>query len=268
MSDRSVVASVGLPALPSTPVAESRSSQSGIHSSANTAPPADIDWDADRLEKAIVAELADDVFTDVPDFLESMFPSDDLLSAVWTEVSGSGGLYDGYQWCGYPVTPPKHEKHLYKPFVKLVESISRCIPTAERNEVEWCDHHDRTPISLDPCASKVRPDIVATLGEAVPLKLSKPRKDGEDTEVRIPWSRILVPIEMKKRHYPGKVDGDCPALLQLLKYMRMVFHEAVDRSFVLGIVLAHTKMSVYVADRTGVLGSSIFDINEVCYCVT
>ena len=257
------MATAGLPA-PSTPFAESKSSQSGVVSSANTAPPIDIDWDADRLEEAIVAELADDVFTDVPGFLESMFPiSDDLLSAVWTEVSKCGGLYDGDQWCEYPVRPPKHEKHLYKPFVDLVDSITRCVPAASRNDAEWRDHHDHTPISPDPCASKIRPDIIATLGEGVPWKSNKLKKDGGGVEVRIPWSRVLVPIEMKKRYYSGRVDGDCPALLQLLKYMRMVFHEAVDRSFVLGIVLAHTNMSVYVADRTGVLGSSTFDIHEV-----
>ena len=79
------------------------------------------------------------------------------------------------------------------------------------------------------------------------------------------WNRVLVPIEMKKRHYYGGVDGEPPALLQLLKNMRMVFHEAVDRTFVHDIVLAHTNMSVYVADRTGVLRSSSFDIHEVRY---
>ena len=50
---------------------------------------------------------------------------------------------------------------------------------------------------------------------------------------------------MKKRHYYG---GENPALLQLLKCMRMVFHEAVDCTFVLGVVLAHMNMSVHVAD--------------------
>ena len=263
MSDHSAAAAVAPP--PSILIAKSKSSQSGIPSSnTNTASPIDINWDGDRLENAIVSELANDVFTDVPGFLQDMFPvSDDLLSSVWAEASKHGGLYDKSEerWVQYPVRPPKHEKHLYEPFVNLVESIAQCIPAEERNEVEWHNHHDRTPISLDPCASKVRPDIIATLGEGVPLKSNKPRSAGED--VRFPWSRILVPLEMKKRYYHGRVDGDCPALLQLLKYMRMVFHESVDRSFVLGVVLAHTKMSVYLADRTGVLGSHTFDIHEV-----
>ena len=117
----------------------------------------------------------------------------------------------------------------------------------------WRDRHDHVPLSLDPRAPEVRPDIVATLGEGAGLNL--------DAAEAIPWSRILVPIEVKKR---STDENNGPALLQLLKYMHMVFHEAVDRSFVLGIVLAHTKMSVYIADRTGVLGSEIFDIHEAC----
>lgn len=265
MSDFPAVAAVGPP--PSTPVAESKSSQSGIPSSnTNAALPIDINWDRDQLENAIVSELANDVFTDIPGFLQDMFPvSEALLSTVWEQASRHGGLYDNSrdQWVNYPVKPPKHEKHLYEPFVNLVKSIARCIPAEERNEVEWHDHHDRTPISLDRCASKVRPDIIATIGKGVSLQSNKPKQVGGNGTVRIPWSRILVPIEMKKRYYHGQGDGDCPALLQLLKYMRMVFHESIDRSFVLGIVLAHTKMSVYLADRTGVLGSNTFDIHEV-----
>ncbi|EPS96876.1 hypothetical protein FOMPIDRAFT_1025203 [Fomitopsis schrenkii] len=257
------MAAVGPPP-PSTPHAEPTGSQSGVHSShANTTSPITIDWNAFRLEQAIVSELADDVFTDVSGFLEAMFPvSDDLLDTVWAQVSKRKGLYDASeeQWRSYPVKPPKHEKDLYEPFVTLVESISKCIPAEERNEVGWHDCHDRTPLSFDPSASKVRPDIVATLGDGVRLESKQPKK--KDAEVRIPWSRILVPIEMKKRYYHGRVDGDCPALLQLLKYMRMIFHEAVDRSFVLGIVVAHASVSVYVADRTGVLGSRIFNIHE------
>ncbi|KAI0727479.1 hypothetical protein C8Q72DRAFT_446570 [Fomitopsis betulina] len=44
--------------------------------------------------------------------------------------------------------------------------------------------------------------------------------------------------------------------------MHTILHEVVDRSFVLGIVLAHTNLSVYLADWTGVLGSNRFDIHE------
>ena len=216
--------------------------------------------DALRLERAIVNELADDVFTDVPGFLEAVFPvKDELLNQVMENVSQKRrGLYDKAtkRWGKYPVYPATHENHLYKPFVELVRGISQCIPSWERNGVTWHDRHDHAPLSLDPNPPKVRPDIVATLGEGTGLR--------SGAAEAIPWSRILVPIEIKKRNHSSSDESDGPALLQLLKYMRMVFREAVDRSFVLGIVLAHTKMSVYIADRTGVLGSEIFDIHEVC----
>jgi len=44
--------------------------------------------------------------------------------------------------------------------------------------------------------------------------------------------------------------------------MHMVFRESIDRSFVLGNVIACANMSVYLADRTGVLGSVVFNIHE------
>lgn len=236
------------------PITESKGLQSGTHSSQSET--CGLNWGALRLEDEIVGELADGVFTDVPRFLETVFPvDDDLLSTVMESASERNGLYNNAKtrWAGYPVKPARHAIYQYKPFAELVRSISDCIPAEKRNEVEWHDRHDHTPLSLDPSAPKIRPDIVATLGGGI-----------SELDNRFPWSRMLVPIEVKKRHKHSGDEGGRPALLQLLKYMRMIFHEAVDRSFVLGIVLAHTKMSVYLADRTGVLGSSVFDIHKVC----
>ncbi|EPS97392.1 hypothetical protein FOMPIDRAFT_1025016, partial [Fomitopsis schrenkii] len=243
----------------------STTSSASSSSQTNSAPPLSIDRDARLLEEEIVSELADGVFTDVPGFLEAMFPvENDLLDKVMKKASSKRcGLYDtsNKRWANYPVDPATHEKHLYRPFVELVRSISGCIPAGKRNKVQWHDRHDHAPLSLDPCASKIRPDIVATLGEGV-------ERVGMDVAGGFPWSRILVPIEIKKQKHESKNESDRPALLQLLTYMRTMFHEAVDRSFVLGIVLAHTKMSVYVADRTGVLGSEIFDIHKDAEALT
>ena len=86
-----------------------------------------------------MAELADDVFIYILGFLESMFPvsNDSVLHiTVWTEISRCGGLYGGCRWREYPIGPPQHEKHLYKPFVELVESITRYIPVAQKNDVQ------------------------------------------------------------------------------------------------------------------------------------
>jgi hypothetical protein len=53
------------------------------------------------------------------------------------------------------------------------------------------------------------------------------------------------------------------AALQLFKYIRQVFHESFDRRFVFGVVLARSNITVYLADRSGILGSETFDIHKV-----
>jgi hypothetical protein len=53
------------------------------------------------------------------------------------------------------------------------------------------------------------------------------------------------------------------AALRLFKYIRQVFHESFDRRFVFGLVLARSNITVYLADRSGILGSENFDMHDV-----
>jgi hypothetical protein len=53
------------------------------------------------------------------------------------------------------------------------------------------------------------------------------------------------------------------AALQLFKYIRQVFQESFDRRFVFGIVSARSNVTVYLADRSGTLGSENFDMHKV-----
>ena len=66
-----------------------------------------------------------------------------------------------------------------------------------------------------------------------------------------------MPMEVKRENVQWA------AALQLFKYIRQVFHESFDRRFVFGIVLARSKITVYLADRSGILGSDYFDMHEV-----
>lgn len=50
------------------------------------------------------------------------------------------------------------------------------------------------------------------------------------------------------------------APLQLFKYLRQIFNESVDRRFVL---LAQSNVFIYLADRSGVLASEVFDMHKV-----
>lgn len=112
------------------------------------------------------------------------------------------------------------------------------------NNLEWHVLGSTAPATRDPYIPDIKPDIVAALPES---------------QGHIPWSRIVVPIEVKKPQtmYAG------PAVRQLLKYARLIFRESHDRCFVLGIVLAHSDVTVYLADRTGVIGSAVFNLHAV-----
>ncbi|KAH9835348.1 uncharacterized protein C8Q71DRAFT_765355 [Rhodofomes roseus] len=212
------------------------------------------------LEYEVVQELDGHVFCEVPDFLETIFPVDEaLINSVYGILCRTKhSAYDTKtkRWSHYSFSPPTLEKTLYPQFVKLAGTVSNAVSQAmevpawetraptQTNGLRWYDCHDATPLSRDPYISEVRPDIVAALG----VSAAK--------QPQIPWSRILVPVEVKKK------ETDGPALLQLLKYVRLVFRESADRCFVLGLVVACANVSVYLADRTGVIGSTVFNIHD------
>ena len=58
--------------------------------------------------------------------------------------------------------------------------------------VRWRDRHDRTPYS---CTSGIGSDVVATLGEGGPLKLNKPKENGECVDFQAPMESCLRPDE-------------------------------------------------------------------------
>ena len=63
-------------------------------------------------------ELADSVFTDVPSYLEAVFPvSGDLLDMIMNDVLKRAGLYNKTKnrWVDYPADPKNYERHSYKP---------------------------------------------------------------------------------------------------------------------------------------------------------
>lgn len=75
------------------------------------------------------------------------------------------------------------------------------------------------------------------------------------------WHRIHVPVEIKL----GKKEDDVlAALQQLCAYMRQVFREQLDRRFVLGLAFCETNLSVWLCDRSGLLGTeTMFNIHKV-----
>ncbi|KAH8091799.1 hypothetical protein BXZ70DRAFT_469438 [Cristinia sonorae] len=64
------------------------------------------------------------------------------------------------------------------------------------------------------------------------------------------WLRIVVPVEMKPTFNPKSVQVGSA---QLLRYMRLVLRNQLDRRFVFGILICGHFMRVFFCDRSGLL---------------
>ena len=202
-----------------------------------------------QVENEIRDELRSAFFTDTPGFLDTFFPGlDDKITDILTKLDDS-------LWLKFPDSSDKNrkEKSYYSPFVDLANAVHVACGKDLRPS-RWLPDPHRSPPSYDTKAADLQPDIIAALG--VP-DTPKDTSAKSSVPTKVPWHRILVPMEVKKG------DVEKAAALQLFTYIRQVFHESVDRRFVFGLVLADRNITIYLADRSGVLGSTSFNMHDV-----
>lgn len=201
-----------------------------------------------QVENELRRELHGAFFAETPRFLDTFFPiKDDKITKIYKAMGDS-------LWSEFPDSSDanRKEKAYYAPFAKLANAIHAACGKEARSGLRWLSDPNRTPPSYDTKAADLRPDIVAALeGPDTPEDTSA--KPSAPTQV--PWHQILVPMEVKK--------DNRGAAMQLFTYIRQVFHESVDRRFVFGLVLADRNITIYLADRSGVLGSTCFDMQNV-----
>ncbi|KAF7975929.1 hypothetical protein HWV62_8203 [Athelia sp. TMB] len=203
---------------------------------------------AGHVENALREELHHDVFTNTPGFLEKIFDVESNLVQKLYKKSLDDHFYDksGKHWKAFD-EKGSTEKALYKPFVAVANFISQaCNP---ETKLTWLSDPDRAPPSLDDRAAEFKPDVIAAIGSDMPVP-------GNGKPYQVPWTRIQVPVEVKR------YGGGPSAIIQLAKYLRQCFSECIDRRHVFGLVLAGKKLTVYLADRSGILGSETFNIHE------
>jgi hypothetical protein len=74
------------------------------------------------------------------------------------------------------------------------------------------------------------------------------------------WLQIIAALEMK-RSYSQKWQD---VVKQLFGYLRRILREQLDRRFVFGLTLGPDKMTIWLHDRSGVIGTKTsIDIHEV-----
>jgi hypothetical protein len=207
-----------------------------------------------------------DVFVETPGFLNTFFSVPPAIVDLVLAEACTKGYHDGSKWTAFSeINATKHlyKKDLYKPFVDVANFITNECPTAPRVDLRWISDPHCSPTSVHTKAADLEPDIIGVLGfphTAFPKAeiLPKPgRKSRESKPPKVPWCRVHVPMKVKRENVQWA------AALQLFKYIHQVFHESFDRHFVFGLVLARSNITVYLTDRSGILGSENFDMHDV-----
>lgn len=76
------------------------------------------------------------------------------------------------------------------------------------------------------------------------------------------WLQMLVPVEISSSHTE---DSYNKAVNSLAGYFRQTLRKQLDRRFIIGFVLCGSTLSVWLCDRSGLLGvEEPFDIHKVC----
>ena len=74
------------------------------------------------------------------------------------------------------------------------------------------------------------------------------------------WLQIIAAVEMKRSNSQNWLD----IVKQLFGYLRRILREQLDRRFVFGLTLGPDMMTVWLHDRSGIIGTKTsIDIHKV-----
>ncbi|KAA1475414.1 hypothetical protein DENSPDRAFT_424375 [Dentipellis sp. KUC8613] len=71
-------------------------------------------------------------------------------------------------------------------------------------------------------------------------------------KLRVWWLRVHVPVEVKLKDSEQDI---IQGIKQLCRYMRQVLAEQLDRRFVIGLLICGSKLSIWLCDRSGLMGT-------------
>ncbi|KAG6918274.1 hypothetical protein DXG01_015648 [Tephrocybe rancida] len=171
---------------------------------------------------------------------------------------------DAGVWKDMPPSSAK-ESAFYVPLVKICEAIRNAHIT-DHFSSRWFVSADNAPKSPDKNASLIRPDIFLLLGmENEVAEWEKKLKEVENDEAMLIkvitalWLKIGTIIEVKRKEDKDHMEH----ITQLMSYLRQILREQLDRWFVPGLMFSGKHLAVWVADRSGALGTDrSFDIHE------
>ena len=77
---------------------------------------------------------------------------------------------------------------------------------------------------------------------------------GQRNMSRVWWLQVHTVVEVKVAETPHLEDLN-NAVIQLCSYMRQMFGEQLDRRFVIGMLLCGDNLTLWLCDRSGLVGT-------------
>ncbi|CDO70324.1 hypothetical protein BN946_scf184843.g13 [Trametes cinnabarina] len=199
-------------------------------------------------------------FASTRDFLDNILPVEQsTLDRIYRAVrEPEAELYVNGRWSGFPDPANYEEANLHKPFVKIANEIAKIageeVPQTEDRvrEASWKDYHSDPPRFLEPAVERIRPECTLSMAMAGDAVFEDASLSAEQKE-KLWWLQFVAVVEARSTPNQNEVK----LVLKLVDCLRSVMIEQKDRRFVLGILLSAAQASVWLHDRSGVLGMSV-----------
>ncbi|KAA1477280.1 hypothetical protein DENSPDRAFT_844489 [Dentipellis sp. KUC8613] len=191
-------------------------------------------------------------------------------------------LYDNSrcQWTGMPRPPEDTEEvdQMYQPFIEVSNGILKAckelaIPL-ELSDVHWRCDLDKSLTSIGTLADELEdyPKVVASLRrgtdeadwlgwrnqilglvkEAISKAISRSLYEKLAENLSTWWlRRVHIPVEFRVADDPATAKA---GLNQLCHCMREILMAQLDRQFVIGLLVCGSNLSIWLHDRSGLLG--------------
>ncbi|KAL1728017.1 hypothetical protein EV714DRAFT_275024 [Schizophyllum commune] len=198
--------------------------------------------------------------TDTDSYMERLFPVpsdivEEVMTALQSPVAVSGvPVYAEGRWTDFPADDSAATAELYSAFVRLarrvaeeVEKVLSKRPADERRVLCGRWHNYPGVEGSDPESD----DSELATGPNCFLALESSADEGiqDDTS----WLQVIAVVEAKQH---DKQDW-AEVVQQLLRFLRQVLVEQQNRRFVFGFALSSKQISVWLQDRSGVLGTEV-----------
>ncbi|TFK43980.1 hypothetical protein BDQ12DRAFT_731934 [Crucibulum laeve] len=259
---------------------------------------------ASDIRKGIIRDLTHNTrLANTEVFFNKLLPVPPETIENIKKTCSDQGLLGDNGWSKFPNVNDEQKKFgedlFYPAFVEAAEHIRKTALELQGPKVAqklintcWIDRHSRPPKSLksEDIPASIRPDVLNVTGskdiekkiialeKLIREKYEQKESDSSDTTkvkklekvlaanklLAIWWAQLHVAVEVKESSDDAYLED---SVIQLCTYLREMLRQQPDRRFVLGIILSGYKLTVWLCDRSGLLGTArAIDIHDSPHC--